>query len=529
MGIYLNPGNEEFKRIIKSNYIDKTGLISIINSKIGTKKNLVCVSRPRRFGKSYAAQMLCAYYDCTCDSKDLFADYQIAKEDSKLSYLNQFNVIYLDITSFISDLNSRGDSINSVVNDIQDAVIKDVSAVSEVDLQDSFTNILLNYVEQSGKKIIFIIDEWDAIIREAKDNSEIQTAYLNLLRSLFKNGNFTSRAVAAAYMTGILPIKKDGTESAVSDFDEFTIINPGKFAEYTGFNAEDIKTVCQQNETNISVDELKEWYDGYSFDGVNPIYNPYSVMQAIEMGRLESYWRKTTAAETLFTYINMDFKGLQEDIARLIAGEHIHVDINNFNNDVETFNSKDDVLTLLIHLGYLAYDNNTQMVRIPNKEVRTEFDSLLKNESKSKLADLVKKSEKLFQATIDLQGDVVAKAIDDIRCSEYAPTFYNNEQALRYVIKFAYIYCVESYQKVEELPSGKGVADVVYLPKKGSNLPAMVVELKWNKTEAAALQQIKEKNYPAVLKDYVGDVVLVGVNYDEHTKEHSCVIERVIV
>lgn len=527
MGIYLNPGNEEFKRIIKSNYIDKTGLIGIINSKIGTKKNLVCVSRPRRFGKSYAAQMLCAYYDSTCDSKDLFSEYIIAKEDDGLSYLNEFNVIYLDITSFISDLTSRGDSINSVVNNIQDAVIKDVSAVTEVDVNDSFTSILLKYVEQSGKKIIFIIDEWDAIIREAKDNSEVQTAYLNLLRSLFKNGNFTSRAVAVAYMTGILPIKKDGTESAVSDFDEFTIINPGKFAEYTGFNADDIRTVCQQNETGITVDELKEWYDGYSFDGVNPIYNPYSVMQAIEMGRLESYWRKTTAAETLFTYINMDFKGLQEDIARLISGEQLHVDINNFNNDVETFNSKDDVLTLLIHLGYLAYDNDTQMVRIPNKEVRIEFDSLLKNESKSKLADLVKRSDNLFQATLNLQGNVVAKVIDNIRCSEYAPTFYNNEQALRYVIKFAYICCVDSYQKVEELPSGKGVADVVYLPTKGSNLPAMVVELKWNKTEEAAIQQIKDKKYPTILQDYVGDILLVGVNYDESVKEHACVIERI--
>ncbi|SFH98710.1 PD-(D/E)XK nuclease superfamily protein [Pseudobutyrivibrio sp. OR37] len=526
MGIYLNPGNEEFKRIIKSNYIDKTGLISIINSKIETKKNLVCVSRPRRFGKSYAAQMLCSYYDCTCDSKELFATYQIARDGTWLSYLNQFNVIYLDITSFISDLNSKGDSINTVVNDIQDAVINDISAVAEVDLQASFTNILLKYVEYSGKKIVFIIDEWDAIIREAKDNNEVQSAYLNLLRSLFKNGNFTSRAVAAAYMTGILPIKKDGTESAVSDFDEFTIINPGKFSVYTGFNEDDIKTICEKMETHISADELKEWYDGYSFDGINPIYNPYSVMQAIEMGKLESYWRKTTAAETLFTYINMDFKGLQEDIARLISGEHIHVDINNFNNDVETFNSKDDVLTLLIHLGYLAYDNNTQMVRIPNKEVRTEFDSLLKNESKSKLADLVKKSEQLFQATINLQGDVVAKAIDDIRWSEYAPTFYNNEQALRYVIKFAYICCVDMYQKVEELPSGKGVADVVYIPKKDSNLPAMVVELKWNKTETAALQQIKEKKYPAILQDYAGDILLVGVNYNEKTKHHSCLVER---
>lgn len=530
MGVYLNPGNIEFKRIIKSNYIDKTGLIGIINSKLGTKNNLICVSRPRRFGKSYAAQMLCAYYDCTCDSQDLFSGYNISEARFYKENLNKYNVIYLDITSFISNINSTGGDINGIVNDIQSAVIKEIVAcIEDVDLNDSFTNIILKYVETTNKQVVFIIDEWDAIIREAKDNEAVQTSYLNLLRNLFKNGNFTSKAVAAAYMTGILPIKKDGTESAVSDFDEFTILNPGSFAEYTGFTSEDIEEVCRRSATKISAEELKEWYDGYSFDGDNPVYNPYSVMQAIEMGKLESYWRKTSASETLFTYINMDFKGLQEDIARLITGEMIHVDVNNFNNDVETFNSKDDVLTLLIHLGYLTYDNDKEAVKIPNKEVRTEFDSLLKNETKSRLATLVKKSEKLFDATMKLDGSAVAQAIDEIRCSEYAPTFYNNEQALRYVIKFAYISCVDSYQKVEELPSGRGIADVVFIPKKTTNLPAMIIELKWNKSEGAALAQIKDKNYPAVLKDFCGEVVLVGINYDENDKMHTCNIEKITV
>ena len=528
MGNYINPGNEEFKRIIKSDYIDKTGLIEIINSKIDTKKNLICVSRPRRFGKSYAAQMLCAYYDCTCDSAELFEGYQISASKDYKDYLNQYNVIYLDITSFISAVNSTGSDINNVVNDIQNSITKELASdVCDINIGDSFTNAILQFVETTGKKIFFIIDEWDAIIREAKDNNAVQAAYLSLLRNLFKNGNFTPKAVAGAYMTGILPIKKDGSESAISDFDEFTIINPGKFAEYTGFVDSDIEKICESNDCKITVDELKEWYDGYSFDGKNPIYNPYSVMQAVEKGRLESYWRKTSAAESLFMYINMDFKGLQEDVARLISGESLPVDINNFNNDVETFNSKDDVLTLLIHLGYLSYDDTDKTVMIPNKEVRTEFESLIKNESKSKLTDLVKKSDALYSDTIKLDGDSVAKKIDDIRCSEYAPTFYNNEQALRYVIKFAYISCVDTYQRVEELPTGKGVADVVYIPNRTSNLPALVVELKWNKSDKAALNQIKEKEYPSALKDYVGEIVLVGINYDENKKAHTCAIEKV--
>lgn len=526
MGNYLNPGNDEFKRIIKSSYIDKTGLISIINSKIDTKKNLICVTRPRRFGKSYAAQMLCAYYDCTCDSKELFEKYDIAATSDFTTYLNKYNVIYLDITSFISTINSAGLSIDSVVKYIQDSVIKELYTVEEsIDLTESFTNIILQFVNLTGKRIVFIIDEWDAIIREAKDNDALQNAYLNLLRSLFKNGNFTSKAIAAAYMTGILPIKKDGTESSVSDFDEYTIISPGKFAEYTGFTEKDISKICSIN-NNISADDLKAWYDGYSLDERNTIYNPYSVMQAVERGKLESYWRKTTAAETLFTYINLDFKGLQEDIARLIAGEQIEVDVNTFNNDVKSFNSKDDVLTLLIHLGYLAYDNDERIVRIPNKGVRIEFEALLKSENKSRLTDLVVQSQKLFNKTLDMDGEAVAEAIDRIRCSEYAPTFYNNEQALRYVIKFAYISCVDTYNRVEELPSGKGVADVVYIPNNSSILPGLIVELKWNKSDKAAISQIKEKSYPNVLKDYCGDILLVGINYDEKTKKHSCTIEK---
>lgn len=379
MGNYLNPGNEEFKRIIRSSYVDKTGLISIINSKIDTKKNLICVSRPRRFGKSYAAQMLCAYYDCKCDSKELFGKYDIARDKDYLAYINKYNVIYLDITSFISTINSNGSSIDIVVKYIQESVIKELHAAEKsIDVTESFTNIILQFVELTGKRIIFIIDEWDVIIREAKDNEKLQVAYLNLLRSLFKNGNFTSKAIAAAYMTGILPIKKDGTESAVSDFDEFTIINPGKFGEYTGFNEKDIEEICSIH-TAIDIEDLKAWYDGYSLDGKHPIYNPYSVMQAVDSGKLESYWCKATASEMLFAYINMGFKGLREAMDRLIAGENIDVDVNSFNNDVETFNSKDDVLTLLIHFGYLAYDAENETVRIPNKEIRTEFESLLKN------------------------------------------------------------------------------------------------------------------------------------------------------
>ena len=404
------------------------------------------------------------------------------------------------------------------------AIIRDINSVLKVKLRtDNLSDALLQLVYSTGRKIVFIIDEWDAIIREAKDDLDTQKAFLNLLRGIFKNGNVTPKVVAAAYMTGILPIKKDGMESAISDFLEYSVLNPGDFAKYTGFTEDEVKQLCKKSGQEFTL--MKDWYDGYSFVQADSIYNPYSVMMAVRMKSFESFWQKTSAAESLATYIEMNFEGLQDDIVRLISGESLEVNVNSFGNDIFSFKNKDDVLTLMIHLGYLAYDNSEKTIRIPNKEVKTEFESLLKTTKNKKLIELVNKSKCLLQDTLDGKSKAVAKAIDEIRESSYAPTFYNNEQALRYVIKFAYVVCVDKYMRIEELPSGKGVADVVYLPKKNTNLPALIIELKWNKSVEAAINRIKSKKYPTALKDYGGDIVLVGINYDEKTKTHDCRIE----
>lgn len=371
---------------------------------------------------------------------------------------------------------------------------------------------------------MFIIDEWDALIREAKNNEEIQMAYLNLLREWFKNNSFTPKVVAAAYMTGILPIKKDGCQSAVSDFTEYPILDPGEFAEYTGFTEGEVQELCKKYEMNF--EEAKKWYDGYDFPEVGAIYNPYSIMLAIKKKKFGSYWKRTSVAESLMTYINMDFEGLQEIISRLIAGEEIEVDTESFENDLETFKSSDDVLTLLIHLGYLTWNEEEKTAHIPNEEIRAEFRKILKGRDvNQRWIELLRHSRKLLEDTIAGKSDDVAEAIDAIRTTQYAPTFYNDEQALRYVIKFAYIAAIDQYLKVEELPSGKGIADVVYLPKQKSVLPAMIVELKWDKSAEGAIGQIKERNYPVILQDYGGEIVMVGINYNSKTKIHTCEIE----
>ena len=327
-------------------------------------------------------------------------------------------------------------------------------------------------------------------------------------------------------MTGILPIKKDGSQSAISDFKEVTTLNPGRFVEFTGFTERDVRSLC--GKYGMDFRELRQWYDGYDFPGYGAIYNPYSVMCAMQEQKCRSYWQKTSAAESLMTYINMDFEGLQETISRLISGEEVEVDTDLFENDFESFKSRDDVLTLLIHLGYLTWQEDDGTARIPNEEVRIEFRKILKGTNVNrKWMELLGRSEKLLEDTIAEDAEAVAKAVEEIRDSQYAPTYYNDEQALRYVIKFAYIAALDQYLKVEELPSGKGIADVVYLPKRRSTLPALVVELKWNKPSEGAIRQIKERNYPAILQDYDGEIVLVGIGYDAKKKAHSCVIERI--
>lgn len=524
MGKYLNPGNSGFRTITNGHYVDKTGMIALINATIDTPQKLTCISRPRRFGKSFAAQMLCAYYDHTCDSAELFDKYQICREKSYADHLNRYNVIYLDVTGFISGRKQEQSDLKETTKDITEAIreeiIEDVPQLKEC---RKLTDCLIRYADVTGRRFIFIIDEWDALIREAKKDPDTQEIYLNLLREWFKNGNFTPQVVAAAYMTGILPIKKDGSESAISDFCEYTILNPGAFASFTGFTTEEVASLCKEYDRDF--DTMKEWYDGYSFAHTGSIYNPYSVMTAIRMSDYGSFWQKTSATEALPTYVDMNYDGLQDAIIRLIAGEQLEVNVNGFDNDVARFRNRDDVLTLLVHLGYLAYDPAEKTVKIPNKEVENEFHDLLRDTGRAKLFALVQTSEKLLKDTLAGNEDAVAAAIDRVRESSYAPAYYNNEQALRYVIKFAYITCVDQYLRLEELPSGKGIADVVFVPKKRSPLPAMIIELKWDRSESAAIQQIKDNNYPSALKDYGGELLLVGINYSETTKKHTCRIE----
>ena len=377
MGTYINKGNCEFTDIVNSEYVDKTSLIPLINKTLNTECRYSCVTRSRRFGKSMAAKMLCAYYDKSCDSRELFVGLDAEKDKSFEKFLNRYSVIYLDVTSFTA----RPELGDKIVRVIQNEIISELKkCFSDIDYSETtdLMGVLSAIHNEKGEKFFFIIDEWDAICREFPERRKMKgdascvaptilDEYVMLLRRLFKTQD-SNRVFAGAYLTGILPIKKYNTESALNNFREYSMINPGRMANVLGFTHDEVKELCHSFDMDIK--KMEQWYDGYRIGRASHIFNPYSVMRAIENDCYKSYWTTTGAYDSVVTYIQMNFEGLKDDVIRMLSGEHVYVDTTEFTNDMHIVRSRNDVLTVLIHLGYLTYDFETQECFIPNKEVR---------------------------------------------------------------------------------------------------------------------------------------------------------------
>ncbi|MBR4985161.1 MAG: AAA family ATPase, partial [Proteobacteria bacterium] len=488
---------------------------------------LNCISRPRRFGKSYAAQMLCAYYCIGCDSAPLFDDLEIAKDETYRAHLNQYNVLYLDISGIIGK-----SSLNDMIQFITDVTAEDMHELyPNVKVAKSLADLLYNAVEATGRQFIAIIDEWDAPIRDNDSTAEIRKTYLQFLRSLFKDSSVTNKVFAAAYMTGILPIKKDGSQSAISEFREYTILEPDNYAPYVGFTENDVQSICKENQ--IDLEQMKFWYDGYKIKGVGSVYNPNSVMEAVRTRKFRSYWSATSDPTNLLEYLNLDRDGLGKAVVDLLAGKEVRIDPGMFRNDPSSLKTEDDVLTLLTHYGYLSYDEDRETVRIPNEEIRIEYARSVHRVTHAETIQRVKRSVQLMKDTADMNANAVATELQKVHTEEYGPRHYNNEQSLRGTIKLAYFAYKDEYLQLEELASGTGYADIVYLPKRNSDYPALVIELKaldkshpQNDAEGA-IAQIKNRHYPDILQNYTDEILLVGISYDKDDpdKNHTCIIE----
>ena len=521
MGIYINTGNEGFRSARNSEYVDKSGLITVVNDTLFSEARFTCVSRCRRFGKSMAAEMLCAYYDKSCRSHELFADLEIAKHPSFEEHINKYPVIYLDLSEFVRLFH------DSNVVDILDAELKtDVQkAFPNQDYEDGddLMKCLMRINEQTGDEFFFIIDEWDAICREHKPGTPTMDRYVDWLRRMFKGKN-AKKVFAGVYMTGILPIKKYQTQSALNNFQEYSMVKPGGMASFFGFTKKEVKVLAESH--GMDFDELEKWYDGYQIGGELSMFNPNSVMTAIREQWCESYWSRTGAFDSVSKYIQMNFEGLKDDIVAMLAGESRPVDTTGFQNDLAVVNTKDDVLTVLIHLGYLTYDRVKQECRIPNREVAGEMVNAVRATNWKNVFDAIQKSKLLLQATLDGDAEAVARGVEAAHDEETSILSYNNENSMACVLSIAYLYAKNDYIIHRELASGRGFADLVLIPRKNVDSPALVVELKYDKDADTAIDQIKRKKYPAKVAQHTGNLLLVGINYDKETKNHSCVIER---
>ena len=531
----VNPTADAFASIVSDDiYIDKSELIHYTNEVMETPRRLICFSRPRRFGKTFAAQMLAAYYSRGADSKTLFSSLKVAscsnKEAEKVEkynkYINKLDVIRWDIAWFLSAALAERRA-ESFLRDLSSFTLNELKEAfpQEFDDQSDVAKQLASITSKTGRKFYIIIDEWDAVFRECENNKQLQKDYLNFLRTLFK-GNYVTDFIAGAYITGILPIKKYGTQSALTDFDEFTMLAPGELAAFVGFNEDEVAELCEKK--NVDIVKMRHWYDGYYFDGVGHVFNPNSVVKAVRKKRFDSYWTQTETYESLQIYLDLNFQGIRESVVDMLGGNHCRVDKFTFKNDMTCLKSRDDVFTLLVHLGYLAYNEDDGTARIPNEEIRQEFVRSLAHGSRPELVKAIQLSDQLLKATLQADAETVSEIVEQLHEANTAPLFYNNEQALRSVLVLGYLTALDHYRRFEEIASGRGFVDILLMPRKGHAVPPIIIELKWNRSAEGAVLQMKEKHYSQVLSKFglKDEVLLVGVSYNTETKTHHCKIEQ---
>ena len=519
--MYVNVDNHLFQIVRNSEYVDKSEIITLTNQVIDTEERFICVTRPRRFGKSVTVKMLNAYYSKGCVSKALFSDLKIASSPDFESHLNQHDVIYLDMTEFADNK----DNGNKYLENLNTNVVSELKDTYRDFFDKDKSYSLPEAIRCLKKRFIFIIDEWDFVFREYPNNSTLQENYIDLLRALFKGAG--ERFVNLAYITGILPIARYNTQSALNNFSEYTMLNPGPFSQYYGFTENEVKTLCEKYK--LDFETTKFWYDGYKV-GVYDLYNPNSIIELAKHGVYKSYWSATAAYDLVKEAINLNFEGLKDDIIKLCSGTSIRIyDIESFNTAEKNFPNKDSIYVYLVHLGYLGYNDEESTIYVPNEETRRELLHSVRDNHWPQYESALKLSEQVVVATENKDTETVANLLAKVHEDKVPVLEYNSESALRYVVLMSYLAAEKDYlAPLNEFPTGKGFADIVYLPKKVSKKgkPALIIELKKDASAKVALEQIKERDYVSRVKEYTDNILLIGINYDSKSKQHSCIIEK---
>ncbi len=519
MAVYLNTFKpyENFKKLYRSKYfVDKSLIIEELNERINTTQGYVCITRPRRFGKSSIVEMLGSYYTKTIDSSDMFDNLKISDCDNYSENLNKYNVIKIDFSELPNEICKYEEYINM----IKSTIIRDIKNIYKDINTDEVENIP-RLLEETNDKFIFIFDEWDFIFNRGifeKNHND----YLEFLRGLLKDKSY----VALAYMTGILPIKKHSSGSALNMFEEFTFLKDRKFEEYFGFTEEEVKNLCTQNK-KMTYEELELWYNGYMTATGLKVYNPRSVVLALSNNYCQSYWTNTGAMDEVLEYLKYNVLEVRNDVIKMVNGEEIEIEIEEeYRAGQGDPKSKEEIYSAMIVLGFLSYYEG--LIKIPNKELMKEYKKALIDESFGDVSKIVKQSEHMLKATVKGDTETIIRTLHEIHNSEIPILKYNDENSLSCVLTLAYLYARNTYRIEREEKSGKGYIDFAFHPRRQRDIP-FIIELKKDDSVDNALNQIKEKEYYIKFKKEYKDreLLLVAICYDSKTKEHSCKIEKV--
>ena len=551
MGCILNPvdGNT-FVELVEAKdigiFVDKTDFISKTNVRLNTAGKLLSLTRPRRFGKTVTAHMLLAYYSKGYAGSKIFDGLHIANRIDYLEHLNKYDVIYIDmntIDGLFDDYSNQKDKVEGV-NDLVDYL--EYSIINELKLNNEFSECLkkhqventallkaiLAITQEMSTKFIFIMDEWDLVYREYRNDEILQQKFIKLLKNLFKSDGGKA-CFGLAYLTGILPIKKYNSQSALNNFDEFNMLSSGDLAPYFGFTEEEVADIVKSPDCKVSHQNLKEWYEGYKIKGID-IYNPNSVCKAVSRNECISYWSKTSSNDEVSRLINMDFDGVKKDVMNLIEGARVLFDFSNFQNDMVTIKNKNDVFSLLVCLGYLGCsdigsDSDYKQAYVPNKEIKQALMGIIKDQEWYERIENFKRSEGLLKAILELDATTVATLIQDVHNSPAVALLdYNDEESLTYCVMTGLLWStLGKYITHREEQAGKGRADLVYEPAIKGTTPLILIEFKYDGSAEEAIAQIKKQEY---FKRYTGqyrNIIIVGINYSTKTKDHQCLIEKI--
>lgn len=521
MGRYLNTDScfKNYKKLYNNPYfVDKSLIIDDLNNRIGTNSQYICITRPRRFGKTSIADMIGSYYSKAIDSKEIFSKLKIANTNSYDEYINKCNIIKISFNEFVDN---NANTYESYISRIKNILIEDIkSAYPDLKNNDYTNKSLSDILIDTKDEFIFILDECDYIFG-ARLFEENYADFLRFLMNLLKDKPY----VALCYMTGVLPIKNYSDTSELNMFNEFTFLRDRRFEKYFGFTEEEVQSLCQKNQ-NVNFSELKDWYNGYSTANDIQVYNPRSVISALENNYCESYWTNTGSMNGVLEYLKYNILDVRDDVIKMVSGEEIEINIDEeFRAGQDQPKTREEIYSAMIVLGFLSYYDG--YLKIPNKELMKEFEKALKDDSFGVVSKIVKNSKKLLDATVNCDTKTVETLLHNIHNSEIPILQYNDENSLACVVNIAYLAARDYYRIEREEKTGKGYADFMFHPKR-KNRAAIILELKKDDSVDTAINQIKEKEYSQKFKseNEYSKILAVAICYDSKTKEHKCKIEE---